>query len=41
MPNGEEIPLMFTDAEFKEGINRALKNTEDVPKVSWLRNFID
>lgn len=41
MPNGEEIPLMFTDVEFKVGIDRALKNTEDLPKVSWLKNLLD
>lgn len=41
MPNGEEIPVMFTDTEFYVGVNRALKNTEDVPKVSWIKDLLD
>jgi hypothetical protein len=41
MPNGEEIPLMFTDTEFNVGVSRALKNKEDIPKVNWLRDLLD
>lgn len=41
MPDGKEIPLMFTDTEFKIAVERAEKNTEDVPKVSWLSDLLD
>ncbi len=41
MPDGSELPLMFTDNEFNNAIERAKKNTEDIPKVSWLRDILD
>ena len=41
MPDGKELPLMFTDTEFNVGIERAEKNSEDVPKVSWLTDLLD
>lgn len=41
MPDGTELPLMFTDYEFNVAIERAKKNTEDIPEVSWLRDILD
>ena len=41
MPDGKEIRLMFTDTEFNIGIERAEKNSEDVPKVSWISDLLD
>lgn len=41
MPDGVEIPLLFTDHEMKRAAERARKNPEDVPKVSRIRNFFD
>ena len=41
MPDGRELPLMFTDTEFNVGIERAEKNSEDVPKVSWLNYLLE
>lgn len=41
MPDGSELPLMFTDSEFNEAIERAKKNPEDVPEISWIRNLLD
>ena len=40
-PNGEEKSLLFTDAEIKKALERAKKNPEDLPLVSWLRNLLD
>ena len=41
MPNGEELHLLLTDKELKRAIDRADKNPEDLPKVSWLRDLVD
>jgi hypothetical protein len=41
MPDGTELPLMFTDYEFNEAIERAKKNTEDVPETIWIRDLLD
>lgn len=41
MPDGTELPLLFTDTEFKVGVERAEKNPEDLPKVGWLKNLLD
>ena len=41
MPDGTELPLLFTDTEFKVGVERATKNTEDLPKVGWLKDLLD
>ena len=41
MPDGKEVPLMFTDTEFNVGAERAEKNSEDVPKVSWITDLLD
>ena len=40
-PNGEEKSLLFTDNEIKKALERANKNPEDLPKVSWIRNILD
>lgn len=41
LPDGTEVPLMFTDTEFNVAVERAKKNEEDVPKVGWLKNLLD
>jgi hypothetical protein len=41
MPDGSELPLMFTDYEFNEAIERAKRNPEDVPETSWIRDLLD
>lgn len=41
LPDGKEIHLLLTDHELKRAIDRAEKNPEDLPKVSWLRDIID
>jgi len=40
-PDGCEHSLLLTDTELKRALARADKNTEDLPKVSWLRDVID
>jgi hypothetical protein len=40
-PNGEEKSLLFTDKEIQKALERAEKNPEDLPKVSWLRDLVD
>ncbi|HOS17495.1 MAG TPA: hypothetical protein PKX15_10840 [Bacteroidales bacterium] len=40
-PNGKEKHLLFTDKEIQRAIDRANKNPEDLPKVSWVRDFFD
>lgn len=40
-PDGAEKHLLFTDREIKIALNRAAKNPEDLPEVSWLRDLID
>jgi len=41
LENGDEINLLFTDFELKRAYDRAKKNPEDCPKVSFLRNLFD
>ena len=41
LETGEEVPLLFTDFEMVQAMNRAKANTEDLPKVSWVRNILD
>lgn len=36
-----ELHLLFTDNEIKRAKERANKNTEDLPEVSWIRNIFD
>ena len=40
-PDGEERHLLFTDREIRVALERADKNPEDLPKVSWLRDLFD
>lgn len=40
-PDGEERHLLFTDHEIKVALDRANKNPEDLPQVSWLRDLLD
>lgn len=39
--NETELHLLFTDNEIKRAKERALKNPEDLPEVSWIRNLFD
>lgn len=39
--DGTEVNLLFTDFEIKRAKERALKNQEDLPKVSWIKNLLD
>lgn len=39
--SGEEVPLLFTDAEILKARKRAEKNPEDLPKASRLRDIFD
>jgi hypothetical protein len=39
--SGQEISLLFTDAEIKRANERALKNPEDLPSVSKFRDIFD
>jgi len=41
LPSGEERSLLLTDHEIKRASERADKNREDIPSVSWLRNALD
>ena len=41
LPCGEEKSILLTDKELLRGIERAEKNPEDLPKVSWLRDVLD
>ncbi len=38
---GGEVELLFTDGEIKRAALRAIKNPEDLPKVSRVRDFLD
>jgi len=40
-PDGCERSLLLTDNELKRALERADKNPEDLPKVSWLRDILD
>jgi len=41
LPDGAEVSMLLTDTEVTRGIVRANKNTEDLPKVSWIRDILD
>lgn len=38
---GKEVYALFTDFEINRALERAKRNPEDVPDVSWLRNILD
>lgn len=40
-PDGTEKSLLFTKNELKKAHERAEKNPEDLPKVSWIRDILD
>lgn len=40
-PDGRERPLLLTDHEVRRALNRARKNPEDIPAVSWVRDLFD
>jgi hypothetical protein len=40
-PDGTERSLLLTDREVRIGLNRADKNTGDLPTVSWFRDLLD
>lgn len=40
-PDGTERSLLLTDREVRAACNRADKNTEDLPKISWFRDLWD
>ncbi|MFA5759878.1 MAG: hypothetical protein WC942_11060 [Clostridia bacterium] len=39
--NGNIKHLLFTDHEIKMADNRARKNPEDIPKISWIKDLFD
>jgi hypothetical protein len=39
--DGSEKSLLLTDKEVQRALDRAQKNIEDLPKVSWFRDIID
>lgn len=41
LSDGKEISLLLTDKELLRAMNRADKNVEDLPKVSWIRDVLD
>lgn len=40
-PNGDEKHLLFTDHEINVALDRAKKNPEDLPPISWVRDLFD
>jgi hypothetical protein len=40
-PDGCERKMLFTDHAIKVALERAEKNPEDLPDVSWLRDVFD
>lgn len=40
-PDGSERRMLFTDHEVQVGLDRAKKNPEDLPAVSWIRDAFD
>lgn len=40
-PNGDEKSLLLTDNELQRALDRASKNKEDIPSVSWIRDLFD
>ena len=41
LDDGREVHMLFTDAEITRAIDRAQKNPEDCPKISWIRDILD
>lgn len=41
LPSGKEIPVMMTDVELQKISDRAMKNSEDIPKKSFLSDMLD
>lgn len=41
LASGKEVSLLFTDNDIEVAYERALKNHEDIPPVSWIRNLLD
>lgn len=39
--SGAEVQLLFTDGEIKRAALRAIKNPEDTPRVSKIRDLFD
>jgi len=39
--NNDEVALLFTEHEIKVALDRAEKNTEDLPEVGKIRDFFD
>jgi hypothetical protein len=40
-PDGREHSLLLTDKELDRALDRAEKNAEDLPTVSWIRDVLD
>ena len=40
-PDGRERRMLFTDHAVQEALDRAEKNPEDLPSVSWIRDVFD
>lgn len=40
-PDGSERSLLFTDRELQKGLDRAMKNSEDLPNVCWVTDLFD
>lgn len=40
-PDGLERSILLTDRELQSGLDRANKNQNDLPEVSWLRDLFD
>ena len=40
-PDGCERRLLFTDSQIRVALERAKKNPEDLPPVSWIRDAFD
>lgn len=40
-PGGNAKSLLLTDKEIQRALDRAEKNMDDLPKVSWIRDLID
>ena len=41
LPDGQELSLLLTDKEVQRARERANKNPEDLPTVSWFRDILD
>ena len=40
-PDKTEKSLLFTDFQIKRALDRATKNPEDLPHISWITNILD